>query len=184
MGRERREQIVLAVLLVILAGVSYWRWSTWNTVPVSPAASPAATRGPAPGGGGASKPALQPVPDVHLNALENERVKPPDTGRDLFRYRPKPAPAPPPRMVAPPPAAVVPTGPPPPPPIPLKFIGIVESGAAQRFAILSDGRGAPLYGKEGETVLGQYKILRIGAESIEMSYLDGRGRQTIRLSGS
>jgi hypothetical protein len=33
-------------------------------------------------------------------------------------------------------------------------------------------------------VLGQYRILRIGAESIEMSYLDGRGRQTIRLTGS
>jgi len=33
-------------------------------------------------------------------------------------------------------------------------------------------------------VLGQYRILRISAESIEMAYLDGRGRQTIRLSGS
>jgi hypothetical protein len=50
--------------------------------------------------------------------------------------------------------------------------------------VLSDGRGAPVYGSEGETVLGQYRILRIGTESIEMSYLDGRGRQTIRFSGS
>jgi hypothetical protein len=54
----------------------------------------------------------------------------------------------------------------------------------KRIAFLSDGRGAPLYGHEGDTVLGQYRILRIGAESIEMSYLDGRGRQTIRLTGS
>ena len=68
--------------------------------------------------------------------------------------------------------------------IALKFIGLLETGNTQRSAILSDGRGAPLYGKEGDTVLGQYKILHIGVESIELAYLDGRGRQTIRLSGS
>ena len=71
------------------------------------------------------------------------------------------------------------------PPITLKFIGVVEPPPpGKRLAVLSDGRGSPVYGHEGETVLGQYRILRIGAESIEMSYLDGRGRQTIRLSGS
>ena len=61
---------------------------------------------------------------------------------------------------------------------------MLETPGAAKVAVLSDGRGAPVYGKEGDTVLGQYKILRIGAESIEMAYLDGRGRQTIRLSGS
>jgi hypothetical protein len=66
----------------------------------------------------------------------------------------------------------------------LKFIGVLETANTQKIAVLSDGRGAPLYGKEGDTVLGQYKILHIGVESIEMAYLDGRGRQTIRLSGS
>ena len=50
--------------------------------------------------------------------------------------------------------------------------------------MLSDGRGAPLYGNEGDIIEGRYRILRIGVESIEMAYLDGRGRQTIRLSGS
>jgi hypothetical protein len=81
----------------------------------------------------------------------------------------------------------VPSGPPPPPalpPIALKFIGVLETANTQKIAVLTDGRGAPLYGKEGDTVLGQYKILHIGVESIEMAYLDGRGRQTIRLSGS
>jgi hypothetical protein len=77
------------------------------------------------------------------------------------------------------------TGPPPPPPITLKFIGIIDVGQSKKIvAVLSDGRGAPVYGSEGETVLGQYRILRIGTESIEMSYLDGRGRQTIRFTGS
>ncbi len=81
----------------------------------------------------------------------------------------------------------MPSGPPPPPPVPaigLKFIGLLEPGPGQRIAVLSDGRGAPIYGKEGESLLGQYRILRIGPESIELEYIDGRGRQAIRLSGS
>src|SRR5947207_1888819 len=94
-------------------------------------------------------------------------------------------PAPPPRPVG---GTQPPPPPPPPPPVPpiaLKFIGVGDAPPpGKRVAVLSDGRGAPVYGHEGETVLGQYRILRIGAESIEMSYLDGRGRQTIRLSGS
>jgi hypothetical protein len=61
---------------------------------------------------------------------------------------------------------------------------MLETANTKKIAVLSDGRGAPVYGKEGDTVLGQYKILHIGVESIEMAYLDGRGRQTIRLSGS
>ena len=80
-----------------------------------------------------------------------------------------------------------PGGPPPPPslpPIPLKFIGVVgPSDQPQKIAVLSDGRGV-YYGREGEAIEGRYRIVRIGADSIEMSYLDGRGRQTIRLSGS
>ena len=116
-------------------------------------------------------------------------AKPGEVERNLFRFRAKPAPPPPPRtaVVVPSPQPVVPSGPPPPPPLPpiaLKFIGVLETANTQKIAVLSDGRGAPLYGKEGDTILGQYKILHIGVESIEMAYLDGRGRQTIRLSGS
>ena len=93
-----------------------------------------------------------------------------------------------PRIVAPPPAGrEAPTAPPPPqvPPIALKFIGLVQTAdKTQRLAVLSDGRGGiPIYGKEGDIIEGRYRILRIGTESIELTYLDGRGRQTIRLSG-
>jgi len=49
--------------------------------------------------------------------------------------------------------------------------------------LLSDGIGQPEHVVEGGTALGQYKIWRIGVESIDISYLDGRGRQTIRLNG-
>jgi hypothetical protein len=65
----------------------------------------------------------------------------------------------------------------------LKFIGIVEApGQALKIAVLSDGRNV-FYGREGDIIEGRYRILRIGAESLEIAYADGRGRQTIRLTG-
>ena len=126
------------------------------------------------------------APDVHLEALEAERPKPESAGRDVFRFNSKPPPRPvAPQSTRPVEVAPKPTGPPPPPPITLKFIGIIDAGQSKKVvAVLSDGRGTPVYGSEGETVLGQFRILRIGTESIEMSYLDGRGRQTIRFTGS
>jgi hypothetical protein len=49
--------------------------------------------------------------------------------------------------------------------------------------MLTDGRGV-YYGTEGSVIEGQYRIVRIGQDSIDMTYLDGRGRRTIPLSGS
>ena len=69
------------------------------------------------------------------------------------------------------------------PPIPFKFIGVLEiPGQSQRVAILSDPRGV-YHGREGDIIEGRYRILKIGVESVEMAEVDGRGRQTIRLSG-
>ena len=41
-----------------------------------------------------------------------------------------------------------------------------------------------VYGSEGDIIEGRYRIVRIGVESIELAWVDGRGQQTIRLSGS
>jgi hypothetical protein len=180
MPTERWRQLLLVLVVVALAGVVYVEWPQ-RTQTVRTTATTRETGHATTG----SNPLA--TPDVHLKSLEEAHTKPGEVERDLFRFKPKPAPPPPPRpamAIAPP---VVPSGPPPPPPLPpiaLKFIGVLETANTQKIAVLSDGRGAPLYGKEGDTVLGQYKILRIGVESIEMAYLDGRGRQTIRLSGS
>jgi hypothetical protein len=124
------------------------------------------------------------APDVHLESLGHTRTAPNAIERNLFRFKPRPAP---PRPVVAYEPAPVPEGPPPPPPVPpigLRFIGVLEPTPSTKIAILSDGRGAPIYGKEGEAVLGQYRILQINADSIDMAYLDGHGRQRIRLSGS
>ena len=193
MEPKRQREIGLAVLTALLAIATYAAYQTLSNGAGPSAAAPASSntdsraahRGQAEG---ASKSAGGvEAPDVHLDVLNAGRPKPGPGGRDLFRYRmkPPPPPPPPPRLPVGPQLPPPPPVPPPPPPIALKFVGVVDTPPpGKKLAILSDGRGAPVYGHEGDTVLGQYRILRIGAESIEMSYLDGRGRQTIRLSGS
>jgi len=192
MEPKRRRELLLLALVVLLGAGAYvavegWRFPMAGTSAGQPAASnqPGAqgrtARNERPGT------AVAEAPDVHLEALDAERPKPEASGRDLFRFKPKPPPQHPttPQPARPVDVAPAPTGPPPPPPIALKFIGIIDAGQSKKVvAVLSDGKGAPVYGSEGETVLGQYRILRIGTESIEISYLDGRGRQTIRFTGS
>lgn len=184
MATEQRKQVLLAVVALALAGVAYRLWATAPRTAVG-GASASNTRGAS----AQSGPPSTGTPDVHLEALASEPVEPGEADRNLFRFKPKPAPQPP-APSKPPVAAgpAEPTGPPPPPsvpPIALKFIGLWELTEQKRkVAVLSDGKGGvPIYGGEGDTVEGRYKILRIGAESIEMAYLDGRGRQTIRLTG-
>ena len=73
-------------------------------------------------------------------------------------------------------------GRPPAPPIPLKFIALVERASGVKWAVLSDGK-VTMYGRDGDTIDGRYRIVKIGTESVEVTYLDGRGRQVIRLTG-
>lgn len=179
METKRRQTALLGVLGVL---VVVWAYVTYGRSTGPAAGVVVAQNAPR----SAFNAATATPPDVHTEALSAERPRPGAADRDLFKFKPKYVP-PPPRPAAPQPVAIVPPGPPPPPPIPpipLKFIGVLEPNAGQRIAILSDGRGAPIYGKEGEALLGQYRILRIGAESIELEYIDGKGRQAIRLSGS
>jgi hypothetical protein len=182
MGAERRRLLLLAVVALFLAAVVYQAWPRPSAAPAAASRSRGATQS-------ATKDAVPPAagPDVHLEALSGDRPKPESAERNLFRFRPKPPPAPP-RDVAPAvsanPGAGGPSQPPPLPPIPLKFIGIVDvPGRSTKIAALTDSKGSVFHGTEGETVEGRYKILKIGVESIEMSYIDGRGRQTIRLTG-
>ena len=183
MASERRQRVLLGVLVVVLAlAILYWVWPS----PAAPAATSSNGRSAQSARGGTAAPTIT-APDVHLEALEAERPKPGGIDRDLFRFRPK-APPPPTGGVRPPPLPPPdpnPAPPPPPqvPPINLKYFGVVSQATGRKIAAISDGRSVT-HGSEGEVVFGQYKILRIGAESIEIAYVDGRGRQTIRLSGS
>jgi len=184
MAPEQRRQAILAVLAIILAGVAIWLWNgtsptTAESQSASNVRSPARAKQPATG---------LAAPVVRLDTLESPKPEPGSKDRNPFRFKPKAAPPPPPVPVAPPRPVV--SQPPPStangvPPITLKFIGMWElSEQKRKIAMLTDGKGGvPIYGEEGDVVEGRYKILRIGLESIELAYLDGRGRQTIRLSG-
>jgi hypothetical protein len=127
--------------------------------------------------------------DVRLDDLKQQLPSEQgETTRNPFRFYVKPPPPPPPRPVTPLPAVHVPVPgdtdyrPPPPPPITIKFIGTLEQGKT-KVAVFSDGKGQPVYASEGQTVLGQYKLLKIGVESVTMSYLDGKGIQQIPMRG-
>ena len=192
MEPKRQREATLAGLVILLGVVAYATYRTLApAAPSTAVASASNERGRSADRAGRATPAGQraaiEAPQVHLDSLDADRPEPEGAGRDIFRFKVKPLPPPPPasRPAVGPQPPPPPPGPPPVPPIALKFIGVVDPPPpGTRIAVLSDGRGSPVYGHEGETVLGQYRILRIGAESIEMSYLDGRGRQTIRLSGS
>jgi hypothetical protein len=54
---------------------------------------------------------------------------------------------------------------------------------AGRVAVLSDGKGNVFYGREGDTIEGRYRVIAVTPVAAELSHLDGRGRQTLRLSG-
>jgi hypothetical protein len=178
---QRPRPVLLALLgaVVVLAIV----WAVWPAA--SQPSAPSNQRSQRTAAGQPAGPAPAQL-DVRLEALKQPPAQPDDAARNPFRFYVKPPPPPP-----PPPPTPVRTGPAPPPPvpvdpgpppIPLKFIGTAAQGTL-KVAIFSDGRGLPIYGKEGEIVLGQYRIVRIGVESVVMEYFDGRGRQTIPMRG-
>lgn len=179
MNTERRKQILLGVLLVVLAIAVYRAVAP----PQSPAGEPSADRGETP-----RPPARagRSATDVRLDALDAEWPAPGSELRNLFQFgRARPVGGPPPPAGPLPPPVII-SGPPPPavPAIPLKLIGLVtKRESKETLAVLSDGRGV-YYGHEGDVIEGRYRILRITTDAVELSHLDGRGRQMMRLGGS
>lgn len=175
----------LLVALALVVGLALVSWLMPGKS-AAPAARPSNPRTPvAKKGVEAVNPADL---DVRLEDLTAPRPASEGSERNPFRfYVEPPPPAPPPVDPGPvgsPPPLVNggPTGPPPPPKIPLKFIGVIEAPGGQKIAAFSDCR-MTMHGREGEIVAGQYRLVHIGVESVVMEYADGRGRETIRMSG-
>jgi hypothetical protein len=186
MATKRQREIALATVTVgvLAVAVLAYRARTMGPDPVaasrtarSAPATSTAVSAPAP-----SKSGMSGLSEVNLQALNAPHGALQDTVRDPFRFKPKPPPPPPPPVVKPTVTQPVgPVEPPPPPRIALKFFGTFETKKGV-LAALTDGRGV-YKGYVGDTIEGRYRILRIGVESIDLAYLDGRGRQTIRLTG-
>jgi hypothetical protein len=177
-ARRPASWLLIVLGLVLVAFVGYRMWPDESAAMPPPAQTPART----PQGGKAS--VAREDLKVRLEALTAKRADPGDVERNPFRFRPPPAP-PAPKYVPPPkPVNVPPPLPPAPviPPIPLKFMGTVE-GPGIKLAALTDCKGFTYSGREGETIDGQYKLVRIQVESIVIEYVNGTGRTTITKSG-
>jgi hypothetical protein len=181
---SRRLLVLLAFLVVATV--------TFLTVrPLGgPTPAPGAAAGGASTGAGRGRAQDSGVPDVRLELLEHEDAAFRAPVRNPFRFERRTTPgATGPvrrtqRVVEVPPEPTGPPPVPPPPPIPLRYIGFLQpEGGSGRIAVLSDGRGTVIDGKEGDVIEGRYRLLRVGNDSADLVYLDGRGRQTIRLSG-
>lgn len=179
----RHMTLVGALILVLAVGIVVWRG---NRLGGSAAAPSGTTRTVAPVAAKAT-----PVADVRLELLQGSRPDLDSPTRNPFQFRARAAVpavrpasaggrgAPVPVVVGPQPP---PPGPPAPPPIALKYIGVLETNQG-RVAIFKDAGGDILNGGEGDVLDGRYRLLKINAESADLAYTDGRGRQTIRLSG-
>jgi hypothetical protein len=189
----RRQLPLLAGLVVVLLAVSWWQFGRTGPAPTAAKATrstSASARAGRAAGAPAESPAQVLARGVGLGRLAADRPAPEEAGRDPFRSAgpaggtnasdaakpPQPVAPPTPVLPGPPPA------PPGPPPIAVKFIGIVSRRDIGKVAILSDGKNV-YYGREGEIVDGRWRIVSIGEESLQIEYADGRGRQTVRLTG-
>jgi len=175
--------IWLAAALILAAAFLYVRRPTVQVTPVGLGEVGAAN---------GVTPTTAPDVDValRLDRLDREPGSRPPLERDLFRFeaRRSEALATPAnrtqRATVAQDRASVDSGPPPPPPIPLRFIGYLDSrGGVPRVGVMSDGRGNVFNGREGDIIEGRFRVLRVGTDSADLAYVDGRGRQTIRLSG-
>ncbi len=189
-GGWRRRWWLGAVVLIVLV-VAGWALRPRGG---RPAPDPGARESPARGAADrrVAPWVQQAPPEIRLEALDTPAPTLDASGRNPFRFQ-APAAPPPGARAGPMPAPVAgagggrgspaPSPPAPgPPPIPLKFIGVVEAPGVGKIAALSDGKFV-YHGREGEIIDGRYRIVRIGVESIVVEYADGRGRQTIRLTG-
>jgi hypothetical protein len=180
MSPERSKQALLAVLLLGLALLVYrdvWRAGRpVQGVPANRSGQAAAGRTADLSSG------------LQIDRLAAARSTDPVISRDLFRFgersttRAASPVSTPPARTAPAPAAD--TGQAAGDRIALTLIGIVEvPGESTRVAVLSDGRGV-YHGAAGDIIEGQFRIVSVGTESVEMSRLDNQVRQVIRLQGA
>lgn len=178
---ERGRLLLALGGLLAIAGLAYWI----QVRPVAEPGSPAVTAAERIQATGAL-----PVPEtVRFGSLEDVPVLA-EAGRNPFAYGMRPAPPPPPAPILPvaPPSLSVPVPPPAPsgpPPIPLKLTGMTQAETGGRFLVtLQDPTSRAVYvGYEGDVVDGRYRIVRVGAQSVVVSYLDGTGLRTLQLGG-
>lgn len=182
----RPRPILLILLGIVVAGLLLMRLGG-SAGPDQPASN--AARGPQQSAG--DQPFDPAALDVDLESLEGERPGPGGSERNPFRFQPKAAPPAARQPQTSKPAPPEEQGPQEPqsapvPPITVKFLGTMGMPDGSTRAVFTDcsagGRRTQHY-KEGESVLGQYRLVKIGLLSVVIEHLDGRGRTTLAKTG-
>jgi hypothetical protein len=171
--KQKRQLIVLAVLLFVAVGVWYARARNGGETGNGPLAIQNV------------KLLDVPNPDIHWNVLKAARsTEYHGTGRNPFSTS-APAPEAPKQNIAKTHDFSGPVPPPPPPPVQwpanLQFFGYgtVPNGTSKR-AFFRDGEDIYIFA-EGDTVLGRYRILKINNTSLEFEELSTGRRATTPL---
>jgi hypothetical protein len=170
-----KRALIAGVLLAVAAALFFWPRTE------EPVASSAA----------APVKVAADVPWIQLDRLKSPNPSVPLGKRNIFTYGPTaPPPTPPPVVDTPAPQMVPPTlepggAPPTPaaPPLTLKFMGIAQPDGGGKIALLLTEQKEILHGREGDTLAGRYRILKIGLESVEIEEVTTGQKQTIRIGG-
>jgi hypothetical protein len=189
LGTENKTKTAIAGGLVIVAALALYNWVF--TSQDAETATAVATVAPPSAGQKSGKPGARKTgnvvlaqsldPTLRLDVLtSSEDVTYKGSGRDIFSSQP-----PPPEI----PKEVkkvidnTPPPPPPPPPIPLKFYGFSGNKSGPKQVFLSKGEDI-FIAKEGQVIDRRYKILKIGANSVEVEDVLTNNRQTLPLVAS
>jgi hypothetical protein len=183
---SNRPRPILLVLLALVGGAFLWMQLGGSTGQTPSTSNTPRTQQPT-----GTQASVDPSQlDVRLEALEEERPVPGEAERNPFRFKPKSAPpmsGQPPPSFKPPDVESLPAKPSVPqvPPITVKFLGIAEFPDGSTRAVFTEcttGRRTVQL-KEGEVILGQYRLVKIGLQSVVVEHLDGRGRTTLAKTG-
>jgi hypothetical protein len=181
MKAEDQKKLKIFGVLLLIAG------TTWFLVyRLSPALPSTATTAQS---AAAAKKAAAAIGDgrIRLDLLNDAHAYGDAGTRNLFQYRPKPAPLnppapPPPPPVFTPPPSTVSSGPPaPPPPPPFKrftYETWTKTRSGKLAAVIIDeGTKNNFLATVGEVLLGQYRITRLTESSIEIEELTAPNRR-------
>jgi hypothetical protein len=179
-GPERRRTIGLLVLLLIALGL-YFGPQYW---PSTAAPTPATSNTEKAGAADKKIPLPDPVKLSDLEAAPE--VSQPS--RNPFRFGQKPLPPPPPAPPPPPyvpPPPTLPPAPQGPPPINLKCFLIlqVKDTKQWRGGLQDPDSGQTFWVLDGDVIDGKYKVVKVTADSVVVSYRDGTGMKTLRNGG-
>jgi hypothetical protein len=181
-GPDRTRQLTALAVLAAVGGLAWYLFGGGSqTAPPATASNSPTT---ATAAGKAAGPVGLPEP-LKLAALGASGDPEGEAQRNPFRFgQPPPPPAP---KYVPPPAAIgpppLPPGPPPAPDIPLQLVLLETLPGNVRTAMVRDTASSALFsGQEGQVLDGRYRLVKIGLESVVVSYLDGSGQKTLPLA--